>query len=175
MEAVPRLKPEPSIWVGRNQAANPGPDGLATLKRVLKGRASSNSKRLNLIEHCIESTASPLDLRIAALILLLFGQPVSKIPASMCLDLRALPEGLHLRLATHPRRRNVRPTPRLRHRLRGRPEHSPPQPHRGTPANPGRERTRLELPGHPTNTPPTQAPCCRLCREGRTAPMSPVR
>jgi hypothetical protein len=53
-------------------------------------------QRLDLIRQCVESTASPLGFRVAALILLLFGQPVGKITALKCSDLQALPGGLHL-------------------------------------------------------------------------------
>jgi hypothetical protein len=62
----------------------------------------TQQQRLALIRHCIESTASPLGLRVAGLILLLFGQPVGKIAALKCLDLQALPDGLHLNLGTVP-------------------------------------------------------------------------
>jgi hypothetical protein len=59
-------------------------------------------QRLELIRNCIESTASPLGFRVAALILLLFGQPVGKIAALKCADLQALPDGLHLSLGNLP-------------------------------------------------------------------------
>jgi hypothetical protein len=62
----------------------------------------TQQQRLDLIRHCIESTTSPLGFRVAALILLLFGQPVGKIAALKCLDLKALPEGLHLGLGNTP-------------------------------------------------------------------------
>ena len=62
----------------------------------------TQQQRLALIRQCIESTASPLGFRVAALILLLFGQPVGKIAALKCLDLQALHGGLHLRLGNTP-------------------------------------------------------------------------
>jgi hypothetical protein len=62
----------------------------------------TQQQRLALIRHCIESTASPLGFRVAALILLLFGQPIGKIAALKSLDLHAQPEGMHLRLGNIP-------------------------------------------------------------------------
>ncbi|OUM44446.1 site-specific recombinase [Arthrobacter agilis] len=59
-------------------------------------------QRIELIRHCIESNEPPLTYRVAALILLLFGQPVGKIAALKCSDLQALPDGLHLNLGNVP-------------------------------------------------------------------------
>ena len=62
----------------------------------------TQQQRLDLIRQCIESTGAPLSFRVAGLILLLFGQPVGKIAALQCVDLQALPEGLHLSLGNIP-------------------------------------------------------------------------
>lgn len=62
----------------------------------------TQQQRLDLIRQCIESTGAPLTFRVAGLILLLFGQPVGKIAALQCVDLQALPEGLHLSLGNIP-------------------------------------------------------------------------
>ncbi|MBG6185599.1 hypothetical protein IWX65_003580 [Arthrobacter sp. CAN_A214] len=59
-------------------------------------------QRLELIRHCIEPNKTPLTFRVAALILLLFGQPVGKIAALKCSDLQPLPDGLHLNLGNTP-------------------------------------------------------------------------
>lgn len=59
-------------------------------------------RRIELIRRCVESNEAPLTFRVAALILLLFGQPVGKIAALKCSDLQALPDGLHLNLGNIP-------------------------------------------------------------------------
>jgi hypothetical protein len=62
----------------------------------------TQQQRIKLIRRCIESNEAHLTFRVAALILLLFGQPVGKIAALKCSDLQALPDGLHLSLGTIP-------------------------------------------------------------------------
>ncbi len=62
----------------------------------------TQQQRIELIRQCIESNETPLTFRVAALILLLFGQPIGKIAALKCADLQALPEGLHLGLGNIP-------------------------------------------------------------------------
>lgn len=62
----------------------------------------TQQRRIELIRHCMESGEKAPAFRIAALILLLFGQPVGKIAALKCSDLQALPDGLHLSLGTIP-------------------------------------------------------------------------
>jgi hypothetical protein len=61
----------------------------------------TQQQRLDLIRHCIESTTSPLGFRVAALILLLFGQPVGKD----CSDEMLGPEGTARRAAPGPGQR----------------------------------------------------------------------
>lgn len=62
----------------------------------------TQQQRTDLIAHLVESGDAPLRLRVAALILLLFGQPVGKIAALKCSDLHASPEGLYLSLGNVP-------------------------------------------------------------------------
>lgn len=62
----------------------------------------TQQQRIELIRHYIETTEKHAAFRVAALILLLFGQPIGKIAALKCSDLHALPDGLHLSLGNIP-------------------------------------------------------------------------
>lgn len=59
-------------------------------------------QRLDLIGRCMSAESGSLTARVAALLLLLYAQPVGKIAALRCEDLETLPDGLHLRLGNLP-------------------------------------------------------------------------
>lgn len=62
----------------------------------------TQGQRLDLIGRCLSADSGPLAVRVAALLLLLYAQPIGKIAALRCEDLEPLPDGLHLRLGNLP-------------------------------------------------------------------------